>query len=138
MSIALPLNMRGTLSSQHILSPQHIAWLDRAGISVSALCVAHCLTSAIVVAALSSFGGVFLSPAIHEGGLAIAIILGALALGVGVFRHGYILPFAVGSFGLGMMAGALTLPHGDGELLATLVGVAVLALGHDLNFRARH
>jgi uncharacterized membrane protein YfcA len=39
---------------------------------------------------------------------------------------------------LGMMAGALTLPHGDGELLATLVGVAVLALGHDLNFRARH
>jgi hypothetical protein len=38
------------------------AWLDRAGIGLSALCIAHCLTSAIVVTALASFGGVLFSP----------------------------------------------------------------------------
>lgn len=113
-------------------------WLDRAGITLSALCVAHCLTSAIVVTALASFGGVLFSHWIHEVGLVIAIILGAVALGQGVWRHGYIAPFGVGCFGLGMMAGALSLHDSvELELLATLAGVMVLALGHDLNARAR-
>ena len=112
--------------------------LDRVAIGVSAMCVAHCLTTAVFFAALASFGSVFLSPAVHEIGLAIAIGLGAVALGSGVVRHGYTMPFAVGCFGLGMMAGALSLPHGTGELVATVTGVMVLALGHDLNFRARH
>lgn len=114
-------------------------WLDRAGITLSALCVAHCLTSAIVVTALASFGGVLFSHWIHEVGLVIAIILGAVALGQGVWRHGYIAPFGVGCFGLGMMAGALSLHDSvEMELLATLAGVMVLALGHDLNARARN
>lgn len=114
-----------------------MAWLDRMAIGLSALCMAHCLTTAVVVAVLSSFGGMFLNPLIHEVGLGIAIALGAIALGTGVARHGYIAPFATGCFGLGMMAGALSIPHGDGELLATLAGLLVLALGHDLNHRAR-
>jgi hypothetical protein len=113
-------------------------WLDRAAIGLSALCVAHCLTTAIVVVALASFGGVFVNPLIHEVGLALAILLGAIALGSGVLRHGYMMPFATGCFGLGMMAGALTIPHGDTELLASLAGVVMLAIGHDLNFRARN
>lgn len=113
-------------------------WLDRAGITLSALCVAHCLTSAIVVTAVASFGGVLFSHWIHEVGLVIAIVLGAIALGQGVWRHGYIAPFGVGCFGLGMMAGALSLHDSvELELLATLAGVMVLALGHDLNARAR-
>jgi hypothetical protein len=115
------------------------AWLDRAGMGLSALCAAHCLTSAIVVTALASFGGVFLSHWIHEVGLAIAILLGAVALGDGVIRHGYMAPFATGCFGLGVMAGALSLHESQHnmELLATLAGVMILALGHDLNGRAR-
>lgn len=115
------------------------AWLDRAGIWLSALCAAHCLTSAIVVTAVASFGGVFLSHWVHEVGLIIAIILGAVALGGGVLRHGYMAPFATGCFGLGIMAGGLSLHDASmtGELLATLVGVTILALGHDLNHRAR-
>src|SRR3546814_3533227 len=52
--------------------------------------------------------------------------------------HGYMMPLAVGSLGLGMMAGALTLPHEGGmEAIWTIIGVGVLALGHDLNRRAR-
>jgi hypothetical protein len=36
------------------------------------------------------------------------------------------------------MAGAMTLPHdsGGGETLWTIVGVGLLAFGHDLNRRA--
>jgi hypothetical protein len=115
------------------------AWLDRAGIWLSALCAAHCLTSAILVTALASFGGVFLSHWVHEVGLVFAILLGAIALGGGVLRHGYMAPFATGCFGLGIMAGGLNLHSHSmtGELLATLVGVTILALGHDLNHRAR-
>jgi MerC mercury resistance protein len=115
---------------------RHAPTLDRLAIGLSALCAAHCLTTAIAVVALASFGGVLLNPLIHEVGMAFAIVLGLVALVQGVWRHGYMLPFAVGCFGLGMMAGALSLPHGEVELLATLAGVATLALGHDLNFRA--
>src|SRR3546814_14966916 len=56
----------------------------------------------------------------------------------GVLSHGYMMPFAVGSFGLGMMAGALSRPHDGSEVIATMIGVAVVALGHDPNRRARH
>jgi hypothetical protein len=38
--------------------------------------------------------------------------------------------------GLGVMAGALSLPHDGAEVIYTIVGVAILALGHDLNRRA--
>jgi hypothetical protein len=34
------------------------------------------------------------------------------------------------------MAGALTLPHSGHEAVYTILGVAILALGHDLNRRA--
>jgi hypothetical protein len=115
---------------------RNVPMIDRLGIGLSALCAAHCLTTAIAVFALASFGGALLHPLIHEVGLVIALVLGLVALLQGVWRHGYMMPFAVGCFGLGMMAGALSLPHGNGELLATLAGVAILALGHDLNFRA--
>ena len=43
------------------------------------------------------------------------------------------LPGAVGGLGLGVMAGALTMPHDSSEALYTMLGVGVLALGHRLN-----
>jgi hypothetical protein len=36
------------------------------------------------------------------------------------------------------MAGAMNLGHGSEEMLFTMLGVAILALGHDLNYRAGH
>lgn len=110
--------------------------LDRMAIGLSGLCVIHCVASAVIVALLASAGGVLLDPSVHEAGLVIAISLGAFALGGGALRHGYILPVAVGSLGLGVMAGSLSLPHGGGEVVYSIIGVAILALGHDLNRRA--
>lgn len=105
---------------------------------LSGLCAIHCLATTVALAMLSAAGGL-LNPLIHEVGLTMAIVLGTIALGRGALEHGYMAPAAVGAFGLGMMAGALHLPHdgsGGSEAFWTVLGVAVLALGHDLNRRA--
>ena len=65
-----------------------------------------------------------------------AILFGAIALGRGIVSHGYMMPAAIGALGLGVMTGALTLPHGGQEIVSTLIGLGLLALGHDLNRRA--
>ncbi|MCB2013998.1 MAG: MerC domain-containing protein [Sphingobium sp.] len=109
---------------------------DRLAIGLSGLCVLHCVGTLVFLGALSSLGHIFAAPIIHEMGLALAIAVGAIALGVGAMRHGRLLPVAVGSLGLGVMAGALSLPHGDGEALYTVVGVATVAFGHYLNLWA--
>ena len=110
--------------------------IDRVAIGLSGLCLVHCLASAIFLAMLSAAGGLLLSPLIHEVGLVLAIALGVIALGRGAIEHGFMMPVAVGSLGLGVMAGALTMPHDGMEAVYTIVGVAILALGHDLNRRA--
>lgn len=110
--------------------------MDRLGIALSGLCLVHCLASAIFVAVVASAGGLLLSPVIHEVGLVLAIALGIVALGRGVIEHGFMMPAAVGGLGLGVMAGALTLPHDGAEVVYTIIGVGILALGHDLNRRA--
>jgi hypothetical protein len=64
------------------------------------------------------------------------MVFGAIALGRGVMTHGYVMPVWVGSLGLGVMAGALTMPHDGSETIYTILGVLIVALGHDLNRRA--
>jgi hypothetical protein len=110
--------------------------IDRIAIGLSGLCLVHCLASAIFVAMLASAGGMLLNPIIHEIGLLFAIALGIAALGRGVVEHGFMMPAAVGGLGLGVMSGALTMPHDGNEVIYTILGVAILALGHDLNRRA--
>jgi hypothetical protein len=110
--------------------------MDRLGIALSGLCVVHCVASAVLVAVLASAGGVLLDPMIHEVGLMLALVLGVVALGRGILHHGFMMPAAVGGLGLGVMAGALSLPHGGAGTWYAILGVAILALGHDLNRRA--
>jgi len=121
-------------------SQRRFGWagLDRAAIALSGLCVVHCIASAVLLAMLSAAGGLLLNPIFHEIGLTIAILLGAIALGRGVMEHGYMMPASMGAFGLGIMAGAMSLPHdgGGAETLWTVIGVGLLAFGHDLNRRA--
>jgi hypothetical protein len=109
--------------------------LDRLAIGLSGLCLVHCVATTVIIAMLSAAGGWLGADWVHEVGLLIAMALGAYALGRGALEHGFIMPIAVGSMGLGVMGGALTLPHDGTEALATMVGVLILALGHDLNRR---
>ena len=110
--------------------------IDRAAIALSGLCLVHCLATSVVLAVLASAGGLLVAPVVHEIGLTLAIMLGIVALGRGVVEHGFMMPSAVGGLGLGVMSGALTMPHSGLETVYTIIGVAVLALGHDLNRRA--
>ena len=107
--------------------------LDRLAIGLSGVCLVHCLGTAVLLAMLSAAGGLLGSPIIHEVGLGLAMIVGAFALGRGIIEHGFMMPSAVGSMGLGMMAGALSMPHDGTEALTTVIGVGILALGHQLN-----
>jgi hypothetical protein len=114
---------------------QKYRW-DGLGISIAGLCLVHCLATSVLLALLASAGGLLLSPIIHEIGLVFAILFGLLALGKGLWDHGFVMPASIGALGIGIMAGALTLPHGGIEIFYTILGVGVLALGHDLNHRA--
>jgi hypothetical protein len=109
---------------------------DSLGLSLAGLCLVHCLATTIFLAFLATAGGILVDPVVHEIGLVLAIIFGMLALGKGVIQHNFIMPAAIGALGIGVMAGALTLPHGDIEIMYTILGVGILALGHDLNVRA--
>ena len=110
--------------------------LDRLAITLSGLCLAHCLATTVFLALLASAGGVLGAPWIHEVGLGLAILLGAAALGEGSRRHRLLLPGAVGGLGLAVMAAALSLPDHGTEALVTMAGVSLLAAGHRLNRRA--
>lgn len=109
---------------------------DRLAIGLSGLCLAHCIATTIVLALAASAGGMLFHPIVHELGLGLAILLGAVALGRGGLIHGKLLPVAVGFLGLGVMAGALSLPHNGTEALFTILGIGLVALGHHLNRRA--
>lgn len=110
--------------------------LDRIAVGVSGLCLVHCLATAVLLGLVSAAGGMLGAPIIHEVGLTLAMVLGSIALGKGILEHGFMLPSATGALGLGVMAGALTLPHGGSEPMFTVVGVLILALGHRLNAMA--
>ncbi|WP_284734548.1 MerC domain-containing protein [Sphingosinicella terrae] len=110
--------------------------IDRLAIGLSGLCLVHCIASAVLLAVLASAGGLLLDPMIHEVGMMLALVLGIFGLGRGIREHGFMLPACIGSLGLGMMAGALTLDHGGLTTVYSVMGVLILALGHDLNRRA--
>lgn len=111
--------------------------LDRIAMGLSGLCAVHCVATAVLLGLLASAGGLLGKPIIHEVGLTLAMILGAIALGRGIREHGFLLPSAVGTLGLALMAYAMTLHESGWEPVVTIVGVSVLALGHRLNLMAK-
>jgi len=104
--------------------------------TLSGLCLVHCVGTAILLGLLASAGGFLGSPIIHEVGLTLAMLIGSFALGRGILEHGFMMPSAIGALGLGVMAGALSLPEGGHEPMYTVAGVMILALGHRLNVMA--
>jgi hypothetical protein len=111
---------------------------DRAGVMLSALCAVHCLASIVIVSALGIGGSFLLAPIIHEVGLALAMVIAAVAIGYGALRHRRAAPFVTAMTGLSFMGGALAVPHGYEEAILTIIGVALVSLGHILNLRHAH
>ena len=120
------------------------AWLslrdrmDRVGITLSGLCLLHCVAGLLLVTVLGIGGQWLLAPVIHRIGLALAIAVGLLTIGVGVLRHGQLPPLIVGTIGLLLMGGGLFVEHGMEEAVLTVSGVILLAIAHILNLRHTH
>ena len=110
--------------------------IDRAGITLSALCAVHCLATVVLVSTLGIGGELLGNPLIHEIGLALAMVIAAVAIGIGALRHRRAVPFVTAMTGLSFMGGALAVPHGAEEALLTIIGVGLVSLGHILNLRA--
>jgi len=108
---------------------------DRFGLLLSGLCAVHCLATLALVAMLGMSGGILLDPALHRFGLALAIAIGAVALGFGFARHGRREPMAIGAGGLTLMALALLTGHGPAEAVLTIAGVSLVASAHWKNVR---
>jgi hypothetical protein len=115
--------------------PQLRDRMDRFGMVLSGLCAVHCVLGVVIVAGLGLSGGFLLNPAIHRVGLLLATIIAAVAIGLGALRHGRRAPFVVAMTGLSFMGGALAVGHGVDEAVLTVIGVALVALGHVLNLR---
>jgi hypothetical protein len=109
--------------------------LDNAGLLLSGLCAVHCLLGIVLVSVLGLGGELLLSPAIHRIGLALAVLVGLVTLGLGVRRHGQLAPLALGACGIALMAGALAAGHGLPEAVLTIGGVALVAAAHIRNLR---
>jgi hypothetical protein len=109
--------------------------LDGLGMLLSGLCAVHCLLGLILVTVLGLGGGIFLAPEIHETGLALAVGIGVLTLGLGALRHGKTGPLLIGAVGIALMASALAVGHGPAEAVLTIAGVALVAYAHIRNLR---
>ena len=112
--------------------------LDRAGIVLSGLCAAHCLATVLIVSGLGVGGHFLADPMWHRAGLVVALIIAAVAIGWGALQHRRPLSFVVAMTGLTFMGGALAVPHGFHEAVLTIIGVALVSLGHILNLRHTH
>ncbi len=112
--------------------------LDRVGMLLSGLCALHCVLSIVIVALLGFGGGVLFAPEIHRVGLVAATLIAAVAIGAGAIKHRRAAPFVTAMTGLSFMGGALAVPHGYEEAVLTVIGVALVSLGHILNLRSAH
>ena len=112
--------------------------LDRAGIFLSGACALHCLLSILLVSGLGLGGELFFAPDIHRVGLVLATLIAGVAIGWGALRHRMAAPFVIAMTGLTFMGGALAVPHGYKEAVLTIIGVALVSLGHVLNLRHVH
>ena len=124
--------MGGTMRETMVLIRNR---LDRVGVLLSGLCALHCLAGLLMVAGLGLGGEVLLAPAIHRIGLALAIAVGSVTLAMGVAKHGDPVPLQVGATGIGLMALALFVGHGNLEAVLTMLGVGLLAWAHLRNLR---
>jgi len=109
--------------------------LDGVGVFLSGLCAVHCVLGLVLVTFLGLGGGVLLSPEIHRVGLALAVVIGFVTLGISALRHGRTGPAVIGGLGIALMAAAVIAGHGPAEAFLTIPGVALVAFAHIRNLR---
>ena len=115
--------------------------MDKLAISLSFLCVAHCLLLPFAVIVLPVIGASFLEgEAFHYWLLFLVIPTSVYSLWLGCRKHGRLEIFTIGLFGLFLLC-LIVLLGVDAlgetlERLSTVAGAAIIALAHLRNMRA--
>ena len=110
--------------------------LDASAISLSGLCLVHCLALPLVAALTPAVAAWARAEWIHGAVVALAVPLSALALWRRGQRLAVILPAALGLALLTL--GALHWPSHELETPITVAGSLALAAAHVANWRGRH
>ena len=110
------------------------SWLDRLALTLSGLCLVHCLAGSVLLA-VASVGGGFFSHQVHAVGLALALPLAMFALWHGFQQHDRYTVLVLGGCGVILMAVSLAVGHGSSETMLSVAGVSLLAAAHLLNLR---
>jgi hypothetical protein len=110
--------------------------LDKSAMTLSGLCLVHCLAGSLLLTVFAA-GGDWLGHDVHLIGLLIALPLAAFALWRGVTVHRRIGVAVLGAVGILLMAASLFVGHGErGEVLLSVIGVTLLGLAHYWNLNA--
>ena len=112
------------------------SWLDKSAMTLSGLCLVHCLAGTLLLTVFAVSGG-WLGHDVHVVGLALALPMAAWALWRGVVLHGRKGVAWLGAAGIALMTASLFIGHaGAGEILLSVVGVTMLGTAHFWNMRA--
>jgi len=116
--------------------------LDRVAVTLSGLCLVHCLALPLVIAVLP-FLGQFSDDHFHVQMLIMVIPVSTIALGLGYRRHRHLGVVIAGIAALVVVTLGGTVAHQHYGLLAdrllTIIGSLALAITHYRNFRlSRH
>jgi uncharacterized membrane protein (Fun14 family) len=114
-------------------------YLDRIAISLSAICIVHCLAVPLVIAVLPlaviGLGG---ESHFHAVMLWLVVPTSVIGLTMGYREHARLRIVVAGLIGLAIVSAAAVLGHGQWpvsvEVLVSLVGSALLAGAHWINF----
>ncbi len=121
------------------MKPSLTSLLDASAISLSSLCLAHCLLLPVAVALVPVLGVASKAEWVHLAFVAMAAPLAALALWRS-HRHRPLPPplWALAAVGLaGLLAGATGWPVHAWETPVTVAGSLLLASAHVWNWRRR-
>jgi len=114
--------------------------IDKTSISLSFLCVIHCLATPLIVIMLPSLAGLPLHSEAFHLWLVVAVLpLSIYALTLGCKKHKHRRVMVFGVMGLFVLVMTVLLGHDrlgeNWEKIFTVIGASLVALGHILNYR---
>lgn len=113
--------------------------LDRLAISVSALCMFHCLITPLLLVAIPVISSTFLAEELfHKALVAFVLPISFIALFLGCRRHRDSMVLIFGGIGLFFLVAVALAGHEllgeSGEKIATVISGVILAVGHFRNY----
>lgn len=118
------------------MSQRFSTLLDKSAMTLSGLCIVHCLGGALLATFVAASSG-WLGHYVHLVGLALAFPLAGFALWRGVQAHGQMGVAVLGALGIMLMAVSVFAVHGGVfEIALSVLGVSMLAGAHLWNMRA--